>query len=180
MSDKNNGFDFRAMFDGIGEAIRSAGTTTFSAANPVAAWSERGLRSAILTALKGGTKTGHDVIAAIHESNEWGFKPATAKVYPLLASLLDEGLVSVSTVEDRKVYELTAEGIIAEASQPQSEEDWAAPKWPGLRGELTTASGRLAKVAFDVSQHGSAEQQAAAAKAIDDARRAIHKILAAK
>jgi hypothetical protein len=38
----------------------------------------------------------------------------------------------------------------------------------------------LAKVAYDVAQHGSTEQRDAAAAAIDEARRKINEILAAK
>lgn len=180
MNDKNQGFDFRALFDNIGEAVRTAGNSMTGAVQPASVWSESGLRSAVLTALKGGAKTGHDVIAAIHDSNEWGIKPSTAKVYPLLESLLDENLVTVKTIKDRKHYELTAAGITAEESTRTAGSDGDAPQWPGLHGDLVTASRRLAKVAFDVSQHGTVEQQAAASKAIDDARRALHEILAAK
>lgn len=180
MNDKNNNFDFRALVDNIGDAIRSAGSSMSDSIRPASVWSESGLRNAVLTALSEGPKTGHDVITSIHEANEWGIKPSSAKVYPLLESLLDEQLVSVEMVKDRKRYSLTTSGKAEAKSIPETEGGWTAPQWPGLNGELTTASRRLAKVAFDVSQHGTAEQQAAAAAAIDEARLAIHKILSAK
>ena len=180
MSNSNQGFDFRAILDGIGETLRSAGGVVSDTMRPATVWSESGLRNAVLTALTDGPKTGHEVISAIHSSNEWGIKPATAKVYPLLESLLDEQLVSVEMVKDRKRYSLTTSGKAAAEAVSDTESEWAAPQWPGLHGELTVASRRLAKVAFDVSQHGTAEQQAAAAAAIDEARSAIHKILSAK
>lgn len=180
MNDKNQGFDFRELFDNISAAVKAAGATVSDSVRPAEVWSEFGLRRAVLVALTGGAKTGHEVIETIHESNDWGIKPATAKVYPLLESLLDEKLVTVSTVKDRKVYQLTGAGKTEAESVNQSHSEWTAPQWRGLNGELTTASRRLAKVAFDVSQYGTVEQQAAAAKAIDDARRALHEILAAK
>ncbi|MFM2412589.1 MAG: hypothetical protein RLZZ587_922 [Actinomycetota bacterium] len=180
MNDKNNNFDFRALVDNIGDVIRSAGSSMSDSVRPARVWSESGLRHAVLVALLGGAKTGHEVITLIHESNDWGIKPSSAKVYPLLESLLDEQLVSVQMVKDRKTYSLTKTGKAKAESIPETEDGWSAPQWPGLNSELTTASRRLAKVAFDVSQHGTTEQQAAAAAAIDEARVAIHKILSAK
>jgi DNA-binding PadR family transcriptional regulator len=180
MNENNKGFDLRAMIDNIGETLRSAGSAASDSMRPAMMWTEAGLRNAVLTALGSGPMTGHDVIESIHASNEWGIKPASAKVYPLLESLLDEQLVSVSIVKDRKVYALTKAGKAAEKLADTAEATWNAPQWPGLRGELTTASRRLARAAFDVSQHGTKEQQAAASAAIDEARRKIHEILAAK
>jgi DNA-binding PadR family transcriptional regulator len=180
MNENNKGFDLRAMIDNIGETLRSAGTAASDSLRPAMMWTESGLRNAVLTALGSGPMTGHDVIESIHASNDWGIKPASAKVYPLLESLLDEQLVSVSIVKDRKVYTLTKSGKAAEKLVDTAEANWNAPQWPGLRGELTTASRRLARAAFDVSQHGTKEQQAAAAAAIDEARRKINEILAAK
>lgn len=181
MNDKDKGFDLRSIMDSIGEALRSAGDSVSETVKPAAVWSESGLRAAVLNALSESSKTGHDVIGSIHDANEWGIKPSSAKVYPLLEQLLDEQLVTVKVVKDRKVYTLTEAGKEAAAETAHSPE--GAPSgqpWPKLSGELTTASRRLARAAFDVSQHGTDEQRAAATAAIDEARRKINEILAAK
>lgn len=180
MSEKNQGFDLRSVIDTISEAVRAAGNSASYSLKPARVLSEVGLRKAVLTALTSGPKTGHDVIASIHEANDWGIKPAAAKVYPLLESLLDEQLVSVAVVKDRKVYTLTKAGKAAEKALVDTEGDWSAPRLPGLSDELTTASGRLAKAAFGVSQRGTQEQRAAATAVIDEARQKITEILAAK
>jgi DNA-binding PadR family transcriptional regulator len=188
MSDNNKGFDFRSMFESISDSIRSAGSSMATSVQPAEVWSEAGLRNAVIRSLKDGPKTGHDIISTIHSTNQWGIKPAAAKVYPLLESLLDELLVSVSVVKDRKVYSLTKTGKAAEKLLGDVPVDgpsamasgWNPAQWADLRGSLTTASGRLAKAALDVAQHGTKEQQEAAAAVIDEARRKIHEILAAK
>lgn len=180
MNEKNQRFDLRSIIDSISDVLRDAGNSASESMQPAKVWSESGLRNAVLVALVDGPKTGHEIISKITELNEWGIKPAAAKVYPLLESLLDEQLVSVKLVKDRKVYTLTKAGKVAAKSAEGEETPRTAPQWPGFNGDLTTASRRLAKAAFDVSQHGTKEQQAAAAEAIDEARRKIHEILAAK
>lgn len=188
MTNNNSGFDLRSMLDNISDSIRSAGNSMSTSVRSADVWSESGLRNAVIRSLKDGPKTGHDIITNIHSSNQWGIKPAAAKVYPLLEGLLDELLVSVTVVKDRKVYSLTKAGKAAEKLLDEDAADgptamtsgWNPAQWADLRGTLTTASGRLAKAALDVAQHGTKEQQEAAATAIDEARRKIHEILAAK
>ena len=188
MAENPQRFDFRSMFDGIGDAIRSASGSVSKSMQPAQVWTESGLKHSILAALVVGPSTGHGIIESIHASNDWGIKPPAARVYPLLESLLDEQLVTVSMVKDRKTYSLTKAGKAAVKthvdSKPQSgsssSSSWAVPPLDALTGTLATASSRLARVAYDVAQHGSTEQRDAAAVAIDEARRKINEILAAK
>lgn len=188
MSERKNTFDIRPILESISDTIRSAGDSMSSSMRPAEVWTETGLRNAVLRALVSGPKTGHEIIDSIHAANSWGIKPTAAKVYPLMESLLDELLVSVAVVKDRKVYTLTKAGKAAEkllTDEPQADEattgsGWDMTQWADLNGNLTTASRRLARTAFDVARHGTKEQQEAAAAAIDEARRKIHEILAAK
>jgi DNA-binding PadR family transcriptional regulator len=189
MSDRKNGFDIRPILESISDTIRSAGDSMSSTMRPAEVWTESGLRAAVLRALASGPKTGHDIIASIHAANSWGIKPAASKVYPLLESLLDELLVSVAVVKDRKVYTLTKAGKAAEkllvedsaeTSEAKGASGWDMTQWADPNGSLTIASRRLARAAFDLARHGTKEQQETAAAAIDEARRKIHEILAAK
>jgi DNA-binding PadR family transcriptional regulator len=189
MSERKNTFDIRPILESIGDTIRSAGDSMSSSMRPAEVWTETGLRNAVLRALVSGPKTGHEIIGSIHAANSWGIKPTAAKVYPLFESLLDELLVSVAVVKDRKVYTLTKAGKAAEkalvdeaaaSDESTTGSGWDMTQWADLNGNLTTASRRLARTAFDVARHGTKEQQEAAAAAIDEARRKIHEILAAK
>ena len=179
MSEKSSGPDFRAAIESVIDAFRQVGDSAAEALKPASVLSEEGLRSAVLVALTDGGKTGHEVTSFIEQSNGWGIRPTAAKVYPILERLLDESLVTLTVTKGRKVYSLTDDGVAAAAAEtaPSTE-----PKavFTGPRGELTEASRRLAKVAFDVSLHGSPEQQVAAAEAIDEARRKLHEILSEK
>lgn len=188
MRDNTQGFDIQSTLDNIGRMIRSVGESVSETMSPAEILTERGLRKATLSALVDGPKTGHDIIEHIHASSDWGIKPPAARVYPLLESLLDEELVNVAVKKNRKVYTLTEAGTVA-ATAPSDEAPsdsadgapgWSLPQWPGPDNKLTTASSRLAKAAFDLARHGTKEQQDAAAEAIDEARRAIHAMLAAK
>jgi DNA-binding PadR family transcriptional regulator len=187
MSDRKNSFDIRPILESISDTIRSAGDSMSTSMRPAQVWTESGLRAAVLRALVSGPKTGHDIIGSIHDANTWGIKPAASKVYPLLESLLDELLVSVAVVKDRKVYTLTKAGksaekllVAEETANDETESGWDITQWADPNGNLTTASRRLARAAFDLARHGTKEQQEAAAAAIDEARRKIHEILAAK
>jgi DNA-binding PadR family transcriptional regulator len=187
MSDRKNSFDIRPILESISDTIRSAGDSMSTSMRPAQVWTESGLRAAVLRALVSGPKTGHDIIGSIHDANTWGIKPAASKVYPLLESLLDELLVSVAVVKDRKVYTLTKAGkaaekllVAEETANDETESGWDITQWADPNGNLTTASRRLARAAFDLARHGTTEQQEAAAAAIDEARRKIHEILAAK
>ncbi len=188
MAENPQRFDFRSMLDGIGDAIRSASGSVSKSMQTAEVWTESGLTQAVLTALAVGPSTGHGIIESIRASNDWGIKPPAARVYPLLESLLDQQLVAVSMVKDRKTYTLTKAGKAAVKtridSKPESSSasggSWTVPPLDALTGTLATASSRLARVAYDVAQHGSKEQRDAAAAAIDEARRKINEILAAK
>lgn len=188
MAENPQRFDIRSVLDGIGDAIRSASGSVSKSMRPSEVWTESGLKHAVLAALVVAPSTGHGIIESIHTSNAWGIKPPAARVYPLLESLLDEQLVTVAMVKDRKTYTLTKAGkaeakahVDAKTESGSSANDsWTLPPLDALTGTLATASSRLAKVAYDVAQHGSTEQRDAAAAAIDEARRKINEILAAK
>jgi DNA-binding PadR family transcriptional regulator len=146
---------------------------------------EESLRQAILRALAEAPKTGKQIIEHIEGESRSGFKPKPGAIYPLLENMIDEGLVSAAFKKDRKTFSITDEGTAALTETPvlsESEEGentaWGLPKWVDLRGGVPVAASRLAKVSLEVSQYGNKQQQEAAAKAIDEARRKIHEILA--
>lgn len=184
MSDNWTNFDFTAMAKALRENIKSFGGFSPEDVRRSGLLNEEGLRFHILAALKAGPKTGHDIVAALTELSA---KPTVGSVYPLLESLLDEGLVSVAVKKDRKVYSISEAGskLLSNTPEPEetlheSQESTWAPKWVDVRGVVPVAAARLAKVSLEVSQYGTKEQQEQAAEAIDEARRRIHEILSEK
>lgn len=177
-------FDLNAMAKSLRENIKTFGGFSPEVVRRSGLLTEDALRIHILGSLQEGPKTGHDVVEALAELKA---KPTAGSIYPLLESLLDEGLVSVAVRKDRKVYSITVEGKAWLANIPtpevpleESGEGTWAPKWVDVRGVVPVAATRLAKVSLEVSQYGTKEQQEQAAEAIDDARRQIHEILSEK
>lgn len=184
MSNNWMNFDLAAMAKSLGENIKSFGGFSPEAVRRTGLLNEEGLRFHILASLEAGAKTGHDILESL---GTLSIKPTASSVYPLLESLLDDGLISVSVKKDRKFYSLTESGKDAVASAPapaeelsENQESSWAPKWVDVRGVVPVAAARLAKVSLEVSQYGTKEQQERAAEAIDDARRRIHEILSEK
>jgi DNA-binding PadR family transcriptional regulator len=177
-------FDFSAMAKSLSENIKTFGGFSPETVRRSGLLNEEGLRLHILGSLQEGSKTGHEIVEALSLLT---IKPTAGAIYPLLESLLDEGLISVTVKKDRKVYSLTATGKDLASSSPAPEETLAdgeetkwAPKWVDVRGVVPVAAARLAKVSLEVSQYGTKEQQEQADEAIDDARRRIHEILSEK
>ena len=180
--------DFKAIAETLTENIRAFGGFNPEQVRQSGLIGDEGVRNALLLSLKSGAKTGHELTVAIEELSNGRIKPTPGRIYPLLESLLDEGLVSVTVKKDRKIYSLTDSGKEAEASleaQPSVDETdtsaaWSTPKWVDVRGVIPVAASRLAKASIEVAQYGTKEQQEAAAEAIDAARKRIHEILSEK
>lgn len=100
------------------------------------------LRTAILSALGGEAKNGHQVMQAIAAASGGAWMPTAGQVYPMLQQLTDEGLLSAQADGERTVYTLTEAGREAaaaahEASTGASRESresagrpgWKRPDW---------------------------------------------------
>lgn len=178
--------DLKSMVESLQENIRAFGGFNPTQVRAAGLVNEEGLRLAIIKALAEGPKTGTAIIETIATSKS--FKPSAGSIYPLLEQLTDEGLISSAFKKDRKTFTLTDSGKEFFASIPESPatetepdgESWATPKWVDLRGVVPVSLTRLGKVSVEVAKFGTKEQQEAAAKAIDEARRRIHEILSAE
>ena len=166
------------------------------------------LRTAILSALSGEAKNGHQVMQAIAAASGGAWMPTAGQVYPMLQQLTDEGLLSAHADGERTVYTLTDAGREAaaaahEASTGASRESresagrpgWKRPdwdvsefvdrmsgRWNDHRAEHTTAvpraGAKLAQAAAQVASTGTKEQQQRAAALLDETRRKLYAILA--
>ena len=135
------------------------------------------VRAAILTLLAEEPMHGYQIIRQIEERTNGAWKPSAGSVYPTLQLLSDEGLVSVETAEDRKVYSLTKEGTQAaeSAHAPWHHSDHHEPK---SYSAVPKAGMDLAHVITHVMRAGTAAQQEAAVEVLTEARRKIYSILA--
>jgi DNA-binding PadR family transcriptional regulator len=68
------------------------------------------LKIIVMSKLKDKSMSGYDLIKEIHKSTG-SWKPSFGSMYPLLKDLHQKKLVSVKTVNRKKVYSLTSQGL---------------------------------------------------------------------
>jgi DNA-binding PadR family transcriptional regulator len=122
---------------------------------------------------------GYQLMQAIGDRSAGRWTPSPGAIYPALNLLEDEGLVTVTADSGRKVATLTDAGrtLVAE-----NRDTWADPfsgfasgrGGPDLRSLLEQLHGATRQV----GRAGTAEQVAAAAEILGNARRAMYLLLA--
>jgi DNA-binding PadR family transcriptional regulator len=109
------------------------------------------------------------------------WKPSPGSVYPVLQQLQDEGLVSVAESDGRRVFTLTDAGRahVAENAQELHEPWTVAEHGPRQRVQnLMHAATALAVAVEQVARLSDDAQAAQAVAVLDDARRAMYRVLA--
>jgi DNA-binding PadR family transcriptional regulator len=134
------------------------------------------VRAAILTLLADEPMHGYQIIRKIEEHTDGAWKPSPGSVYPTLQLLADEGLVSVQTANERKVYSLTDEGREAADAAHAPWAQTPPREHTGFSG-LPKAGVDLAQVITHAMRTGSSAQQEQAVEVLDQARRKIYTIL---
>jgi len=185
MNNSPGNFDLKAIFDSLRENVSKFGGFNPQVVREAGLITEEKLIASILRALQNGPKTGNEIMTFIGETYTRGAKAGA--IYPMLDNMQDTGMVAAKVKGDRKVFQLTPEGLSAfeklganpEPDEAVDVQSWPWPKWVDVRGVVPSASARLAKVTYEVSQHGTKEQQQQAAEALDEARKRIHAILSA-
>lgn len=185
------GSDIRNALTSIRDAVSSSDIGRF--ARTMASDASHGdLRASILTAVADEPKNGHQIMQSIGEASNGEWMPAASHVYPLLAQLTDEGLLSSKVKGERTTYTLTDAGREALASTADADtatsanhgsaskvmRDWKMPKWDDANAAVPKAGAKLAQAAAQVAQSGSRDQKERAAALLDETRRKLYAILA--
>jgi DNA-binding PadR family transcriptional regulator len=109
------------------------------------------------------------------------WRPSPGSVYPVLQQLQDEGLITSTDRDGRKVFDLTDEGRrYVEEHADELREPWqVADHGPRerVRG-LMQSSMALAAAVQQIARLGNDAQAAQAVAVLDEARRTIYRILA--
>jgi DNA-binding PadR family transcriptional regulator len=135
------------------------------------------VRTAILKLLAEEPMHGYQLMQAVADRTGGAWKLSPGAVYPTIAQLEDEGLVSVSAEGGRKLVTLTDAGREHLAGLGDVD-PFAAFSGDGDRVDLRDAIGELMGAAHQLSRVGDPAQLAAAAKVLAEARRAMYLILA--
>lgn len=138
------------------------------------------VRNAVLALLAEGPMNGYQLITAIAERTEGLWRPSPGSIYPALGLLEDEGLIEPAGGDSGKAYRLTADGRNhVEEHREELTEPWAKVARPhegylDVRKEI----GQLGLAVQQVVLAGDSAQIAATRTVLDDARKAIYRILA--
>src|SRR5690349_8967902 len=68
------------------------------------------IRTALLAVLAEGPGHGYDLMQALEDKTEGTWRPSPGSVYPTLQLLEDEGLVTSSERDGKRVFEITPDG----------------------------------------------------------------------
>ncbi|TMQ12561.1 MAG: PadR family transcriptional regulator [Deltaproteobacteria bacterium] len=140
------------------------------------------VRAAILVLLDEEPRNGYQLMQELERRSQGAWRPSSGSVYPTLSLLEDEGLVTASKDESNRVYRLTERG----KSYVAKHKDELGTPWeveapgPGLdaRWELANLMREIGPALGQVLKFGTPEQVAEARRIMQEARRALYRILA--
>lgn len=134
-------------------------------------------RALLLAGLLDGAAHGYELMQLLEQRSGGRWRPSPGSVYPQLQQLEDEGLVTGSTADGRKVYELTDAG--REEADPAAldrlaEDDATGDAHRALHQEVDQLH-LAARQVGAVGDIGQVEQAAAVVRA---ARQSLYRLLA--
>jgi DNA-binding PadR family transcriptional regulator len=139
------------------------------------------VRAAALLLLAEEPRNGYQLMEEIERRSGGAWRPSPGSIYPALAQLEDEGLVSAEETAGRRAYRLTAEG---EAYVEEHREAFGSP-WeeagegvPDELVDLRTLIAHVAMATLQVGQSGDEKQVAEAKEVLSEARKSLYRILA--
>lgn len=137
------------------------------------------VRSALLITLLDGPGHGYELIKNLEERTEGRWKPSPGSVYPQLQLLSDEGLVTSTESNGRRIYELTDTGR-SEANETFESRGvpWRVLEDRDAHGGLNKASRELHMATKQVTMTGSPEIVTNATEVLVSARRELYRLLA--
>ena len=139
------------------------------------------VRAAILALLAEEPRHGYSIMTELAARSGGLWRPSPGSVYPVLQQLQDEGLVQSRDADGRKVFDLTDAGRrYVEEHAAELQEPWqVADHGPRARVQsLMQATAALGAAVDQVARLSDDEQAAQALAVLEDARRAMYRILA--
>lgn len=140
------------------------------------------VRAAILSLLAEKPLNGYQIMQELEQRSRGSWRPSPGAVYPALQQLEDEGLVQAESASNGRVYALTEAGRGYVREHP---DEFAAP-WES--GNQTTCDDsvlslfaelkHIATATLQVVHAGSTHQAREAQKILNQARRALYRLLA--
>lgn len=139
------------------------------------------VRLAALLLLAEEPRNGYGLMQEIEQRSDGVWRPSPGSIYPALAQLVDEGLIREEESDGRRLYSLTDAG----RREVDGRDDEARAPWEaateGLPDGAATLLGparQLTAAVWQVVQAGGEQEITRAREVLEDARRALYRILA--
>lgn len=135
------------------------------------------IRQLLLVALLEGPAHGYEIIRRLEERSNGLWRPSPGSVYPTLQLLADEGLVTSTEEETKRVYSLNDAG----RKEAEAHKDDPSP-WSDEAAEdekaMMMAAVQVLHAAKQVAQAANADQIERAVKVLRQTRQSLYQILA--
>jgi DNA-binding PadR family transcriptional regulator len=155
---------------------------------PRGSWESRGprarrgdVRAAALALLAEQPMNGYQIIQEIKQRSGGLWTPSSGSVYPALQQLEDEGLIKAGEHDGRRAFSLTAEGRRYVEEHPEELQGPWESVAEGVAHEaigMRETFGRTFAAFVQVWHTGTDEQREEATRVLNEARKALYRILA--
>ncbi len=137
------------------------------------------VRAAVLLLLGEGPMHGYQLMQEMEERSGGAWQPSPGSIYPTLQLLADEGLIASTPQDGKNVFTLTEAGATARAALegPAPWETMAGDGFGALIG-LRRSMALLVASIKQISVTGSDRQVEQATAILNNARKAIYRLLA--
>ena len=135
------------------------------------------VRVALLIALLDGPGHGYELIQALETKAEGRWRPSPGSVYPALQLLADQGLITSTEQDGKRVFQITDAGRV-EAQERITAQGLPWEESRSEHGDLRQAVHELHMAAKQVGMTGSPETVTQAIGIVAGARKALYLLLA--
>ena len=138
------------------------------------------VRTALLVLLAEEPRNGYQLMQEIEQRSGGTWRPSPGSVYPTLQQLEDEGLVSIETRDEHRVYAITDDGRAHVAARGEdAPAPWDAISAGGGQGrELIKLIREVGFAGAQILEAGDDAQAVQAQEVLRTARRSLYRILA--
>ena len=139
------------------------------------------VRDALVAVLAERPMHGYELITELEARSSGRWRPSPGSIYPALARLEEQGLVTAEEGDGKKVFSLTARGREAREALDLDDLDSTPNRWRGtgdVDGALRALPAEIAGQARQLRRFGSPDQVERAAAVLEDVKRELYAILA--
>jgi len=137
------------------------------------------IRTALLSALADEPGHGYEVMQRLEERSGGTWRPSPGSVYPTLQQLQDEGLVTSTERDGKRVFEITEAGRteLAERTKVAGPAPWTDDNAWSVFAQLREGAVGIMQASRQIAKSGNEAQIQRAVEIVRDARKRLYQLL---